>query len=242
MASKLSAQPDWADLLKQGAWFAQLPAHLRELLLRHGQTQHLDAGQRLFLRGDPCDGLYAVLSGAMLISGSTQDGRNAVLAVLPPATWFGEISIIDDGPRTHDAHAHMASTLWWVSRSVVDDLLAEHPELWRHLARLVTAKTRLLFMRLSDMAAQPAQARLIHELLRLAEGYGMAQTTSGPRVLPIKLEQLAGLASTSRQTASEVLGQLQRLGVVRRQALGLEVLDTEALRQQLHTPPAPNGF
>lgn len=242
MASKPSSQANPAELLGHGAWFAQLPTHLRELLLQHGQTQHLDAGQRLFLRGDPCDGLYAVLSGAMLISGSNAEGRSTVLAVLEPPTWFGEISIIDDGPRTHDAHAHLTTTLWWVSRSVVDDLLAEHPLLWRHLARLVTAKTRLLFMRLSDMTAQPAQARLIHELLRLAEGYGMAQTPSGARLLPIKLEQLAGLASTSRQTASEVLGQLQRLGLVRRQAQGLEVLNTEGLRQQLQTPPADNGF
>ena len=242
MASKPSSRADGAGKLEQGAWFSQLPAHLRELLLQHGQTQHLDAGQRLFLRGDPCDGLYAVLSGAMLISGSSVEGRSTVLAVLPPSTWFGEISIIDDGPRTHDAHAHLATTLWWVSRSVVDDLLADHPMLWRHLARLVTAKTRLLFMRLSDMTAQPAPARLIQELLRLAEGYGMAQTASGPRVLPIKLEQLAGLASTSRQTASEVLGQLQRQGLVRRQTQGLEVLDTEALRQQLHTPLITNGF
>lgn len=237
MASKPSSQANPADLLGHGAWFAQLPAHLRELLLQHGQTQHLDAGQRLFLRGDPCDGLYAVLSGAMLISGSSAEGRSTVLAVLEPPTWFGEISIIDDGPRTHDAHAHLATTLWWVSRSVVDDLLAEHPLLWQHLARLVTAKTRLLFMRLSDMTAQPAQARLIHELLRLAEGYGMAQSTSGARLLPIKLEQLAGLASTSRQTASEVLGQLQRQGLVRRQAQGLEVLDIAALRAQWQTPP-----
>lgn len=234
--------PELHGLLSQGAWFAQLPPHLRELLLQRGQTQHLDAGQRLFLRGDPCDGLYAVLSGAMLISGSSAEGRSTTLAVLEPPTWFGEISIIDDGPRTHDAHAHLATTLWWVSRSVVDDLLAEHPLLWRHLARLVTAKTRLLFMRLSDMTAQPAQARLIHELLRLAEGYGMAQAASGARLLPIKLEQLAGLASTSRQTASEVLGQLQRLGLVRRQAQGLEVLDIQALKTQggalsaAHTP------
>ncbi|TDM09661.1 MAG: Crp/Fnr family transcriptional regulator [Ideonella sp. MAG2] len=228
--------PELHTLLSEGAWFAELPTAVQTLLLQHGQCQSLDAGQRLFLRGDPCDGLYAVLSGAMLITDSSPEGRDSTLALLAPPTWFGEISIIDNGPRTHDAHAQVASTLWWVSRSQIDDLLAAQPELWRHLARLVTTKMRLLFWRLSNLAAQPAQTRLIHELLRLAQGYGLAQTPAGPRLLPIKLDQLAGLAATSRQTASEVLGHLQRQGWVRRQAQGLVVVDEDALRQQLHTP------
>ncbi|MBQ0935497.1 Crp/Fnr family transcriptional regulator [Ideonella paludis] len=227
---------DLQACLSQGAWFAQLPRGLQQALLAHGQVQALEPGQRLFLQGDACDGLYAVLSGAVLIRSSRADGRQMVLAVLQAPTWFGEISIIDDGPRTHDAHAQGPTRLWWVSRSLLDDLLERHPVLWRHLARLVTGKTRLLFMRLNDRAAQSAQARLLQELLRLAEGYGMADSTALPRCLPITLEHWAGLAGTSRQTASEVLGQLQRLGVVRRHSQGLEVLSLEALRAQLAKP------
>ena len=50
--------------LNQGHWFAALPPALSQSLLDMAQVQRLDAGQRLFRRGDKPSGLYAVVEGA----------------------------------------------------------------------------------------------------------------------------------------------------------------------------------
>ena len=91
--------------LSQGHWFAALPQALRHTLLDMAQVQRLDAGQRLFRRGDKPSGLYAVVEGAVRVGAVSETGKEALLTLVEPPYWFGEISLFDGLPRTHDAFA-----------------------------------------------------------------------------------------------------------------------------------------
>ena len=84
-------------------WFAALPGDIRDTMLHHAETVRLRRSEMLFRQGDPPGGLYAVLRGSLKVSTLREDGREAILGVIEPGTWFGEISLIDSLPRTHDA-------------------------------------------------------------------------------------------------------------------------------------------
>ncbi|HKT97219.1 MAG TPA: cyclic nucleotide-binding domain-containing protein, partial [Paraburkholderia sp.] len=103
-------------VLERSAWFADAPEALRAGLRAAGRVRTLRAGERLFLRGDPADGIYCVLEGAMRVGAASAAGREALLAVVGPARWFGEIALFDAGVRTHDAYAERDSTLFHVPR------------------------------------------------------------------------------------------------------------------------------
>ena len=62
--------------LQSGRWFAQLPPDFAAALLRMGRIRQLTVGQSLFLRGDPPCGLYAVLRGALTVSGTGGVGNH----------------------------------------------------------------------------------------------------------------------------------------------------------------------
>lgn len=226
--------PDSADqthhLLMQGGWFAGLPSTAQEHLIQHGQVLTLAHRQPLFARGDRCDGIYAVLTGAVLVQNTSADGRESLVALITPPNWLGEISVIDEGPRTHGASARGPARVLWVPRLALNEWLQQDPEGWRYLARLLTHKMRVLMRKLEDLALHPAPTRLARELLDLAHHYGTRPTGDGPVPIWLNQEELAAMLSLTRQTVSELLANLQRQGVVQRRYGGIEVLDLGRLK------------
>ena len=104
----------YLPVLQSGRWFAHLPPGFAQPLIAMAQVRHLQPGEVLFLRGDAPCGLYAVVRGAISISGTggrAHEARAALLTRLEPPHWFGEISVFDNSARTHDAHAAEPSTL-----------------------------------------------------------------------------------------------------------------------------------
>src|SRR6185295_18252062 len=96
-------------------------------LLDAAVVRRLRSGQRLFSRGDrPC-GLYCVVEGAVRISGVGESGKEALLMLMEPPNWFGEISLIDGQPRTHDAVAEGATRVLQVPQAALKTLLAQEP-------------------------------------------------------------------------------------------------------------------
>ena len=89
--------------------FAVLPQAERDLLPTHVERQRLPPGVLLFRQGDPVQvagsGFFCLVDGLIKVSSLRRDGREAILAVLEPGNWFGEISLLDGSPRTHDATA-----------------------------------------------------------------------------------------------------------------------------------------
>ena len=218
----------YASLLNQGHWFAALPAALSQNLLEMARVQRLDAGQRLFRRGDRPSGLYAVVEGAVRVGAIGENGKEALLTLVEPPYWFGEISLFDGLPRTHDAFAESASTLLLLPQAELLALLERQPQHWRDFALLMSHKLRLAFIALEDMSLLPAAPRLARRLLLIAENYGESEPR---RVLHLAQEQLALMLSLSRQTTNQILKELEAQGVVRLTYGEIEILDFAHLRQ-----------
>ncbi|TBU79651.1 Crp/Fnr family transcriptional regulator [Pseudomonas daroniae] len=214
--------------LLQGQWFAALPAALQQALLEMGQEVHLETGQRLFRRGDAPSGLYAVVSGAMRIGAVNRQGKEALLTLIEPPYWFGEISLFDGQPRTHDAFAESTSTLLRVPQADLLALLDAHPGYWRDIALLMAHKVRLAFITLEEMSLLPAAQRLARRLLLIAEHYG---ETQGPRrIIHLAQEQLALMLAISRQTTNQILKELEAQSILRLTYGEIEILDLQRLR------------
>jgi CRP/FNR family transcriptional regulator, cyclic AMP receptor protein len=69
------------------------------------QLQPVDFKRRwtVFAEGEPADRLYIIISGKVKIGHRSSDGREHLLAIMGPPEMFGEVSILDPGPRTASA-------------------------------------------------------------------------------------------------------------------------------------------
>lgn len=222
------------SVLDRGSWFSHLPLDIREGMLLHGRLRRLKDGEVLFNEGDVCNGLYAVILGTVLIRPEQAVARErpVMVAAVESPNWFGEISVIDGLPRTHDAVAQGDVVLWWLPGYLLEDWLHQQPVLWRYLAMLVSYKTRIAFKKIQTLAAGTARTKVVQELLLLGSNYHGTENPDDPTGGRIALtqRQLGALTGLSRQTINEVLHQLEMDGSIALHKDCIEILLPQKMR------------
>jgi CRP-like cAMP-binding protein len=203
------------------------------LLSRPGDaTVAFDSGQTIFTQGDAPDCLYAIVEGKVRIGGSATDGRECVFTVLGPGDVFGEVSLLDVGPRTATAIAVTDVLATTLNRSQLLRRLADDPssadDLMRSLARRVRWNTDAVV----DLMSSDAPARVSKLLLRLARRFG-AQRDGGIRVeLDLNQEQFAQMVGTSRETVNKTLSEFASAGWIRLERDAIVIVDSQPLSRR----------
>lgn len=89
-------------------------------------------------------------------------------------------------------------------------------------------KLRLAMLALEDVAQVPPRVRLARRLAMMIEGYG--DHTHPRRTVELRQEQLAMMLNVSRQTANQLLRELEALGLVKLAYGEVEIVDAAGLR------------
>jgi CRP/FNR family transcriptional regulator, cyclic AMP receptor protein len=116
-------------------------------LLADVMSEELHAqGTRIFQYGDPGDKLFIIVEGKVRISREIPGMAEEALAVLGPGEVFGEMSLLDNAPRSADARAHERCNLLVIRKEDFDDLLFFHKDLayevlWASI-RMLTSRLR----------------------------------------------------------------------------------------------------
>jgi CRP/FNR family cyclic AMP-dependent transcriptional regulator len=212
-----------------GSWFSKLSPPLRDAILSRAVVRRVADGAVLSARGAAADDWCGVAKGAVRVSSVSLAGKQITLTYVEPGTWFGDISLFDGLPRTHDAHAHGETTLLVIRRADFKDLLSQHAELYDALLRLNCRRLRLLFDVVEDLNTRPLAARLAKQILLLARSYGIAQGEEIRIGLQLAQEDLAQLLGASRQRVNQELKSFERAGALRIEPTRLVVLSRPKL-------------
>jgi CRP-like cAMP-binding protein len=215
------------QFLSQNAWFASLPDPLADKLLEKSKVTVLHDQQILHQKNDSADGFYCVLTGRVRISNFTVEGKELVLTWIQPGNWFGEISLIDSQPRTHDAHAEGSTTILKVPKSTFEQLFKEHQDWSQYIMRLLCQRVRATFSLIDETGCLSLKGQLCKRLSMMHQGLEEQQSKS----LEIKISQdaLARLIHSSRQTVNKILQGLQTDKVIVLRYGKIIILDRRAL-------------
>lgn len=218
------------QLLKNNYWFSQLNSNLQNLMILRAQIQHYEKEQTIFASADQFDGIYAVIEGSVRLAHIDIEGRQAVTVIADPIMWFGEISLIDQQPRSHHAIAAKKSKLIRINTEDLKQILSEYPEFWFHIAQLVSQKLRFAFSELISIQTQTLTQRLAQRLLFILRGYGNHLEIENFSI-HLSQEQLAQMLVCSRQTINQELQSLEKMGVIQIAFKKLEIINLELLQQ-----------
>jgi CRP/FNR family transcriptional regulator, cyclic AMP receptor protein len=135
-------------LLAQVPLFSGLPGlHLRRIAAIGKEEEHAH-GATIFAEGDAGHTFYVVLSGAVRISRMVPGMGEEALAIHKPGAHFGEMSLIDDAPRSAHALVHERCRLFVLAKQDLEDLLFVDREL---AYELLWVFVRTLSRRLREM-------------------------------------------------------------------------------------------
>ena len=216
---------------------AILPAELAAALFADARTVSFDAGQTLFLAGDPCTGCYQMLEGLLKVTLDLPSGRERILAILGPGALVGELSVIDGTPRSACVTAIRPSKLRFVSRATFDEFGRAHPEIFRSVAAVLARRLRDINGALVATSFLSVKGRAARTLLILAEAFGK-DVGPGRTLIRQKVSQgdLAAMAGIARENLSRVLQDWMESKLVSRLAGYYCVEDKAALEREAGLP------
>lgn len=228
----MTPTPAQLAALSANPWFAALPASEQRALLAAAVPQRLAAGELLFRQGDPVagpgGGFFALLSGAIKISTLRPDGKEAILVLLEPGNWFGEVVVEDEVLRIHDATALGPVEVLAVPQPRFLALM-KRLAFARAMAVLQAARVRALYTLLEDATLRTLRARVARRLLFLARGDATLSRESR-REVALPQEALAMMLGVSRQTLSGELQALAAEGAIRLGYGRIEIVSVEQLQ------------
>lgn len=214
--------------LRRATFFAAAEEHRLQGLAERSFPRRLRDGQILFTEGEPSEHLFVVRSGRIRIVARSPRGDELVLSVLGPGEVLGELSVIDQGPRSATAEALGDVELLAVAAADVRALLEAQPALLLAAAAELAGTVR----RLTGSAADLVFLDLPRRLAKLLLGEASAGPDGTLRVDPgMSQSGLAARLGVTRQTLNRALSGLTRRGWVEAQGAHFVLRDPDALRR-----------
>jgi CRP/FNR family cyclic AMP-dependent transcriptional regulator len=180
-----------------------------------------EAGAGIFAQGDAATSVMYIERGSVRLSVVSPAGKEAVVAVLGPRTFFGEGCLAGQPARMATATAMTACTALVVDKGEMVRQLHERRTfadrfLMHMLARNIRVEEDLI-----DQLFNSSEKRLARTLLLLAR-YGDAQPA--PVLLPrLSQELLAEMVGTTRSRVNLFMNKFRKLGFIDYDGAGLKV-------------------
>jgi CRP-like cAMP-binding protein len=105
------------QFLQSQTWFPELPAAKQQEVAASVFTLSGTKGDVLLHAGEQVKGWYAVLAGLVKLQSTSSDGRRQGFLGIPGGEWFGEGSVMKQGPRRYDAIALRDSEILCLPRA-----------------------------------------------------------------------------------------------------------------------------
>ena len=183
---------------------ALTPAELEEIA-KHATTREFRARTVLMSEGDETDNLYIILEGRVRAYVSDADGREAVLSVMGPGEYFGEIAF-DQGPRSASVITLEPCRMLVVPREDFVELVTRSPAFAMHFINHLIGRIRTLTNNVRSLALMDAYGRVARLLL------DSSVTEKGVQFVPERLTQadIASRVGCSREMVSRIFKDLVR--------------------------------
>lgn len=202
-----------ADRLRALGMFSAVEVGQLEALSALITCRRYAKGEAIITRGEAGSVMYLLLRGRVKVSLASLDGKEIALEYLEAPGSFGEMGLAGDGVRAADALALTEVEVGCLDAADLSTALEVCPGLAAVLLRTLSHTVRDLMHRLADISFNDATHRVMRVLLNVASA--SYESRGIPMIEGLTHYELATLAGTSRETASRVISQLGREGVLR---------------------------
>jgi CRP/FNR family cyclic AMP-dependent transcriptional regulator len=181
---------------------------LREIS-RHAVKRRYPARAVVVTEGEKSDSLFIIVEGRAKAFVSDESGKEAVLTVMGPGEYFGEVAL-DEGPRSATVMTLEPCVFLVVSRSDFDEFVRANPAFASHFIRKLLKRIRVLTESVRSLALVDAYGRVARLLLE------RSVKEDGVQFVPGRLTQteIASRVGCSREMVSRIFKDLVETGSI----------------------------
>lgn len=202
---------------------------MTSLIERFGRS--VPAGQVLFYEGEPGKEMFVIQSGKVRLARHIR-GQEKVLAELGAGEFFGEMSIINDKPRTATATVVEDAVFLVLDPRTFEAMIKANTEIAVRMIKKLARRLDDANAQIENLLLGDANSRIVHALLQLC--HGAPRDAQGHVKLAVDAGDIAHRTSVEDLKVAEVLARLERSRLVLRgDGGGLVVPDIGKLQEFL---------
>lgn len=191
-----------------------LDDHDRSALAALGAPRAYAPGATVFREGDQRHDVFLLLSGCVKVFAETGDGRAMLLAIRAAGELVGELSALDDGPRSATVIAARPVAALVIAPAAFRGFLRDHRTAEIAIRASLVAKLRQATRFRADMGGARVPVRLARVLQRLATDHGRTGTGGILIDVPLSQAEIAALVGAAEPSVRRSLAELRRTNVV----------------------------
>jgi CRP/FNR family cyclic AMP-dependent transcriptional regulator len=186
-------------------------------------------GSVILFEDDPGDSLYIVREGRVKVVLVSEDGREVILGMLGVGAHFGELSLIDDQPRSAHVIAMEDATLLVLRREDFRKRVEANPSVAWSLLTEMSRRLRRADGTIGSLALLDVPGRIARLLLDSADEGGSDLIEK-----PLTHQTIAHLIGASRETVSRTMRGFQDAGWITTERRRIRLVNRAALEQRTH--------
>jgi len=193
-----------AEALRTIPLFANVDEQDLERIAATSVVRTFNKNSIVITEGDTSSSLYLILGGEVKIFVSDEDGKTNIINRLGPGEYFGELSLIDEEPRSASAEAVTKCKISILSRKYFVDYIVQHPRVAVSLLKGMGQRLRKTTDHAKNLALMDVFGRIANVLLQAAE------EEDGRLITPALTQQdIADEVGSSREMVSRILKDLR---------------------------------
>ena len=211
--------------------FAALHPNERMTLAAKAYRKSFRADDIIFSKGDPGHTLHIIVSGMVKISLPSEDGGEALLAILLPGEFFGELSLFDGQPRSASAVTMTVTETVVLHRDEFLSFIKEHPSVVLPILSVLSNRLRGADDVISDCVFLDIPARVAKKLVELSETFGHSVDDGVEIDLRLRQQELASMVGTTRESVNRALSLLENKGAIKLDRQKITILQLKLLKE-----------
>ena len=170
------------------------------------------AGETVFSQGESSDAVFYILKGKVKVTVVSEQGKEAIVAILGPDEFLGEGCLTGQPRRLATAVTLTDCEIMRLEKTAMVRVLHEEPAFSEFFINHVLTRTLRVEEDLVDQLFNSSEKRLARALLLLANFGKDGQPQ--PIIGKISQETLAGMIGTTRSRVSKFMNKFRRLGLI----------------------------
>lgn len=220
--------------LQNVPFLAVLPAPELERLAMQARPRRFRLGDTIFHREDQGSTLYIIERGKVKLVLASPEGREVTVGLLGPGDFFGELALLDGGPRSASVVALDAIEAVTLDRALFIAILERHPEVAGALLAVLGDRLRQTDELIQDILFLDLPARLAKRLLALAAPQGQPLPPGSQPAVQFSQGELAGMVGSTRESVNRCLNAYAERGLVALQREAIVLLRPDELQRRIY--------
>ena len=217
-------------LFKKIHQFENLPLETLERIAKVALPRHFDAGQVIYIEGEPAEKVYLLEQGWVKATRISRDGREQAMMFFSSGEIFGDIAIFAEKEYPGTVVALEEVDLWVIPASEFRALVEQDIVLAMAIIRRLSDRVLHYIGLVEDLSLRNVESRLVNTLLQHAE------TCDGQLVVPRRnwttFDEMAIRLGTVRDVLSRAFKTLEADGLLEVKRHQIILLDPKELARR----------